>query len=115
MVNYSYYNTVYGGERITEGQQFIRLKGKAERLVHRRSFGRIDLPMTVDISDMVKLTICELMDELSYVESVGNIKSKKSGDFFDETYDTDRGDYRRSMDSIILYNLGETGLLYRGR
>lgn len=111
MIDYEYYSEVYYGEKLEDGKAFKRLARKAEQLVDRRTYGAYRRVIDVDIQDMIKLTICELIDNFHEIDKFNNLSSKSLGDY-SVSYDTSREDILISEQSkIIRENLSGTGLL----
>lgn len=111
MIDYEYYSEVYYGEKLEDGKAFKRLARKAEQLVDRRTYGAYRHVIDVDIQDMIKLTICELIDNFHEIDKFNNLSSKSLGDY-SVSYDTSREDILISEQSkIIRENLSGTGLL----
>lgn len=111
MIDYEYYSEVYYGEKLEDGKTFKRLARKAEQLVDRRTYGKYRRVIDVDVQDMIKLTICELIDNFYELDKFNNLSSKSLGDY-SVSYDTSREDILMSEQSkIIRENLSGTGLL----
>lgn len=111
MIDYEYYSEVYYGEKLEDGKAFKRLARKAEQLVSQRTYGKSRSVVDVDVEDMIKLTICELIDNFHEVEKFNNLSSKSLGDY-SVSYDTSREDILISEQSkIIRDNLSGTGLI----
>lgn len=64
MVDYKYYRDVYFGEQVEDGNKFNRLEAKAERIVAHHTFGRSEKLKDEKMLELVKITICELIDNL---------------------------------------------------
>ena len=64
MVDYKYYRDVYFGEQVEDGNKFNRLEAKAERIVAQYTFGRSENLKDEEMIELVKVTICELIDNL---------------------------------------------------
>ncbi|HHT97314.1 MAG TPA: hypothetical protein GXZ90_05415 [Clostridiales bacterium] len=64
MVDYKYYRDVYFGEQVEDGNKFNRLEAKAERIVAQHTFGRSEKLKDEKMLELVKITICELIDNL---------------------------------------------------
>jgi len=64
VVDYKYYRDVYFGEQVEDGNKFNRLEAKAERIVAQHTFGRSEKLKDEKMLELVKITICELIDNL---------------------------------------------------
>jgi len=64
VVDYKYYRDVYFGEQVEDGNKFNRLEAKAERIVSYHTFGRSEKLKDEEMLELVKITICELIDNL---------------------------------------------------
>lgn len=120
MVDYSYYTGVYYGDVVKDPTEFIRLSRIALRDVNRYTFNRasnlnaLNRHDEVELTELIKMTICELIDTQSSRNDYKGVKSKKVDDL-SITYESDTEEQTKSkMYDIIMSNLSHTGLLYRG-
>lgn len=114
MIDYEYYQTIYGKSNVKDRLEFNRLLLTSKVLLNNHTFGRYNKVEDEDVKDMVKLTLCQLIDLSSSVESEGNIKSESIDDL-SYTYNLTDANYLRDRQlEIIENNLANTGLLYRG-
>lgn len=111
MIDYEYYSEVYYGEKLEDGKTFKRLARKAEQLVDRRTYGEYRRVIDVDVQDMIKLTICELIDNFYEIDELGGVSSERTGDY--QVSFSEKGVERLlvSQNKIIRDNLSNTGLL----
>lgn len=114
MIDYEYYQTIYGKSNVKDRLEFNRLLLTSKVLLNNHTFGRYNKVEDEDVKDIVKLTLCQLIDLSSSVESEGNIKSESIDDL-SYTYNLTDDNYLRDRQlEIIENNLANTGLLYRG-
>lgn len=114
MVGYGYYNGVYGGQKIQDPVTFRRLEMKAKLLLNGETFGRIKDLKDEKVIEIVKFTICELVDAYVDAETVGHIGSKSLGDSSISYTSNSIQDINSKLSNIIESNLQDTGLLYAG-
>lgn len=114
MVDYTYYRLTYGGDSVTDESHFNRLLLSNKALLGYHTFGRYSKVEDEDVRDMVKFTLCQLIDLSANMESEGNLKSETLDDM-SYTYSlTSASDFKSKQSEIIQINLAHTGLLYRG-
>lgn len=114
MIDYEYYQTIYGKSNVKDRLEFNRLLLTSKALLNNHTFCRYNKVVDEDVRDMVKLTLCQLIDLSSSTESEGNIKSESIDDV-SFTYNLTDANYLRNKQlEIIENNLANTGLLYRG-
>lgn len=111
MVNYSYYSTVYCGDKVNDSRQFTRLSRKASKLIEKHTFGRSRVEVRENVVEDIKMTICELVDTLADLEQIGNVSSESNAEWSISYNDKSES---QVVDSIIYNNLINTGLLYKG-
>lgn len=111
MIDYEYYSEVYYGEKLEDGKTFKRLARKAEQLVNQRTYGKSRSAVDIDVQDMIKFTICELVDNFYEVDELGGVSSERTGDY--QVSFSEKGVERLlvSQNKIIRDNLSSTGLL----
>lgn len=114
MVDYEYYIGSYYGDLVNSKREFEKLRIQCEILVNRYTYGRARLVEDEYIKNIVKITICQLIDLQKQSENQGNLKSESIDDI-SYTYELRSEDdfYNRKFD-IIENNLIATGLMYRG-
>lgn len=114
-VDYDYYSNNYKGK--VKEEEFTTLEIKASGILNYYTFNRIE-----DITDNIKLTICELIDYIAEEERVRTEKEIQS-----ESVGTRSVTYaiaknrnknssvvKKEQKDIIYKYLAHTGLLYRG-
>jgi lysozyme family protein len=119
-VDYSYYMNTYKGSKITSESEFVSSERKAELYLNRETYGNIT--SETDISDNVKMCICELAEASYSFESVTHdksITSERVGDYsvsYASQVETDNNYKKAIRDTIHLYldNPVDAHLLYRG-
>lgn len=119
MVDYSYYTGIYYGDKVENEVEFTKLARKAESQLNTLTFGRYnkidELPRgdKEKLKELVKLTICEVVDLYYSLEDSDGILSKSLADS-SVTYDTSTRN-KASVDllvkSVIFDNLSNTGLM----
>lgn len=114
MVDYSFYKGVYNGIRVDNQSQFNRLARKASNLVNRYTFNRAKSVEDEETKELIKFTICELVDNYADIESVGNVTSESVGEHSVSYRYRDAKEINSSNYEIIYNNLIYTGLMYRG-
>ena len=112
MINYSFYSEVYFGDKVSDDKQFNRLAGKAERLVAQKINVHVEDIIDENIIDMIKFTVCELIDYFKSSEVSDGVSSKSLGDYSVSFKDYSYGS--TELD-IINNNLSSTGLLMKRR
>lgn len=112
MVDYDFYKGVYNGIKVNNQSQFDRLARKASNLVNRHTFNRAKSVEDEEIKEIVKFTICELVDNYIDIEDMGNVTSESVGEH-SVSY-RDAKEINLSNYEIIYNNLVHTGLMYRG-
>lgn len=119
MVDYEFYATVYYGDRLEDDNEFKRLAMDAELTVDHFAFGRLsgEIPyiMTPEVENLVKLTICKLMDHIKdyNILSRDGIKSESIDDVSVTFKDYKQEDLDKTVEEVVYVNLGKTGLLNR--
>jgi len=112
MVDYNFYKEVYNGIRVDNQSQFNRLARKASNLVNLHTFNRAKSVEDEETKELIKFTICELVDNCADIESVGNVTSESVGEHsvsYRNVKEINSSNYE-----IIYNNLIYTGLMYRG-
>lgn len=119
MVDYSYYTGIYYGDKVENEVEFTKLARKAESQLNTLTFGRYnkidELPRgdKEKLKELVKLTICEVVDLYYSLEDSDGILSKSLADS-SVIYDTSTRN-KASVDllvkSVIFDNLSNTGLM----
>lgn len=105
MIDYEYYSNVYYGDKVSDGRDFNRFAGKAERTIANTVNADINEITDRDVIDMIKFTICELIDYYHDYDLSGDVKSESLGDFSITYAGT------QSVNSIIHNGLIGTGLI----
>lgn len=125
-VDYTYYNTSFGGTTIPEAN-FIKLERKARVFIDDITFDRLKNDATL-IDDTVKECLCEIMEcnyklDQEEAETGGKLISSETIDQHSVTYavsDIEKNEVDKSRVNFTkFYNiarqyLGNTTLLYRG-
>lgn len=108
-VDYNYYSNTYGGK--VSSIDFTALEIKASRVLNYYTFNRIE-----EVTDSIKLAVCELVDYLKELEDKGGkeIASEKVSTHSVTYADKDNISSKKKQKEIINNYLGHTGLLYRG-
>ena len=112
MLTYDFYNMIYKGYKLKDDNKFHNLAEKAKSQIDYYTFGRLKNVTDAETLYLVNLTMCELIDNQSDFELLGNIKSKSQGSR-SVTYETPQNGEAKQYD-IISRRLAHTGLLYRG-
>lgn len=113
LVNYEYYNDVYKGKEISQ-DTFMKKMFSVENFLRRRTQGLIDCIRNEKDLEILKYTLCQLLELDMSFEVVGNISSESLGDSsvtFNSNYEDERG-YRREQ--IVRENLYSLGILRNG-
>lgn len=113
MLNYSYYSTVYFGEKVKDEKKFNRLYIKAEAIVDKYTFGRSNFVSTEYLIRKVNMTICQLVDTLANQEDLGNLTSETNAEW-GVSYSNDTTSKNNEIKRVVYDNLLSTNLLYRG-
>lgn len=114
-VDYDFYTEVYYGETISDVNLFEKLNRVARSLVNKHTFGRIDGELDSKDKELVKITICELI-EFNYNKSLAPSYVSQTVGPHSITLDkklTERESLLEQV-NIIKRNLYNTDLLYRG-
>ena len=112
MLSYDFYNNIYKGYKLKDDNKFHNLAEKARSKIDQHTFGRLRDVTDPRILILVNMTICELIDNQSDFESMGNITSKSQGSR-SVSYALPQNNESIQCD-IISRRLVGTGLLYRG-
>lgn len=109
-VDYDFYSTTYGGS--VSSTEFTKLEIQSSSIVDFYTLNRID---KTDVSDKIKLAVCELVDYLKELEAIGGkeIASESVGSH-SVSYVTNNTSSEDKKYSIVKKYLGHTGLMYRG-
>lgn len=120
-MDYEYYKNEYGGSKVDE-VDFNLLNLDAKMEVNYWTLGRSnkvlsgELSVDDDVVNLVKLTICQLMDKKAELSEHGggHIKSESVGEYSVTFNDSNEAGVSDATYSIIRRNLSHTGLMYRG-
>lgn len=114
MVDYSYYNGVYGGKLIEDPIDFRKLEFEATSLVDYYTMNRASRvnKENLDLLEKVKMTICFVIDELVQDKEIGLVTAVKI-EGISTNYDS-KSHRTSSVSDLIERMLGSTGLTYRG-
>lgn len=113
LVNYGYYNDVYKGKEISQ-DVFMKKMFSVENFLRRRTQGQMDCIRNEKDLEILKYTLCQLLELDMSFEVVGNVSAKSLGDSsvtFNSNYEDERG-YRREQ--IVKENLYHLGVLRNG-
>lgn len=108
-VDYEYYSINYGGK--VSSTDFTTLEIKASGILNYYTFNRIE-----EVTEDIKLTICELVDYLKELENKGGKEiASESVSTHSVTYAAkDNTSTKKKQKEIINKYLAHTNLLYRG-
>lgn len=113
-IDHNFYQIDYGGSKVGI-EDFNRLEYKARNILNYYTFNRVrDLVL---ITDDIKFTICELMDNLYMEEKESEekeIQSEGVGTYSVTYAVSKKGSSNKKQKEIIYRNLAHTNLLYRG-
>lgn len=120
-MDYGYYSKTYGGSKV-RGDEFTLASLDAKMEVNYWTLGRSnkvlsgELTVDDDVVDLVKLTICQLIDKKAELSEHGggHIKSESVGEYSVTFNDSSDAEVSDATYSIIRRNLSHTGLMYRG-
>ena len=114
MVDYSYYNGVYGGTSIKDPVEFRRYLFEAESLVNYYTMNRASgvNPDDKVLTEKVKMTVCFIIDTLYKEQDIGLVSSV-SIEGISTSY-ANKVDRENAVSDLIEKFLGSTGLTYRG-
>lgn len=114
-VDFDYYSNIYKGK--VKEEDFPTLEIKASGILNYYTFNRIKEDA---INDKIKLTVCELIDNIEQLEKVEGedkgITQEKVGTYSVSYANPDikRKELKQEQKQTIFKYLGHTGLLYRG-
>lgn len=116
MVDYEFYVGTYGGSKVNDSAQFTLLEDRAETMVDYFTFGRSRKTDDEDLIELIKKTICELIDIYNDYENVGGglIKSSSEGKESVTFRDIDSRAINLELYSVVRRRLSTSGLMDRG-
>lgn len=112
--DFTYYQDVFKGSAITDGNVFASLSEKATDYINAMTFNRI-----TDITDVVRRCCCALAEQINMDnnnQSGKLISSEKNGNY-SVSYAVPSSvatEHYRKMRTICNQYLGHTGLMFRG-
>ena len=117
MIDFDYYKVIFMGDKIDDEVKFKRYLKRAKRTLDLYTFNRINNVEDKEILELVRVCLCELIENEAHfdeLKSIGDIKSMTQGKRAVTYYTPDElglKSYGDKQYSIIYENLAYTRLI----